>query len=109
MKRFTLLASMTTLLVFCTPAISNDKNEKKPVKNKTQEKVETTGQVVIEINGVPQVIKLDNSPAALKKQLQNLADGMNNKVSNPKSFLSDQVSVFLRMFGRTFVCPCISN
>lgn len=92
MKRFTLLASITTLLVFCTPAISNDKNENKQVKNKTQEKVETTGQVVIEINGVPQVIKLDNSPAELKKQLQNLADGMNNKVSNPNDTSKKQTS-----------------
>ncbi|MCH1438860.1 MAG: hypothetical protein L7W43_04360 [Rubripirellula sp.] len=71
MTRLNFLASAVALL-FCTPAISNDQA---PAKKET----DTTGQVVIEINGVPQVITLDSSPAVLKKQLKNIAEGMNKK------------------------------
>ena len=62
-------------LLFCTPAISNEKDAKAPAKEKTA----TTGQVVIEINGVPQIIALDSAPAVLKKQLKNITESMNKK------------------------------
>ena len=86
MKSFNILASITVLLLLCTPAISNDKDEKAQVKEKAQAKAETSGQVVIEINGVPQVIKLDSSPAVLKKQLKIIADDISkngDSANNP--------------------------
>jgi hypothetical protein len=74
MTRLTFFASVAALL-FCTPAISNEKDTKAPAKEKTA----TTGQVVIEINGVPQIIALDSAPAVLKKQLKNITESMNKK------------------------------
>lgn len=74
MTRLTFFASATALLL-CTPAGSNAQDAKTPAKTKTA----TTGQVVIEINGVPQIIELDSSPAVLKKQLKNINENMNKK------------------------------
>ncbi|MGB0762231.1 MAG: hypothetical protein ACPGPS_21965, partial [Rubripirellula sp.] len=85
MKSFNILASITVLLLLCTPAISNDKDEKAQVKEKAQAKAETSGQVVIEINGVPQVIKLDSSPAVLKKQLKIIADDISKNGDSAKN------------------------
>ncbi|MGI9444467.1 MAG: hypothetical protein ACR2N1_18485 [Rubripirellula sp.] len=87
MKKSTFFASVTAFLL-CTPAISDDKDAKAPATTQTT----TTGQVVIEINGVPQIIQLDSSPAILKKQLKNIAEDMNKKGANTNAASKKQTS-----------------
>lgn len=87
MTRLTFFASATALLL-CTPSISNAQDAKTPAKTKTA----TTGQVVIEINGVPQIIEFDGSPAVLKKQLRNINDNMTKEGSKNSSTSKKQTS-----------------
>ena len=87
MTRLTLFAYVTACLL-CTPAVSDDKEATAPATTQTT----TTGQVVIEINGVPQIIQLDSSPAILKKQLKNIAEDMNKKAANTKGASKKQTS-----------------
>lgn len=87
MTRLTFFASATALLL-CTPAVSNAQDAKTPAKTKTT----TTGQVVIEINGVPQIIELDSSPAVLKKQLQSINENMTKKGAKLSGTSKNQTS-----------------
>ena len=87
MTRLSLFTYVTAFLL-CTPASSDEKEAKAPEKIQTA----TTGQVVIEINGVPQIIQLDSSPAILKKQLKNIADDMNKKGASTKGASKKQTS-----------------
>ena len=75
MNRLNIFASVTVWLLLWTPAFSDDNDP----QNSAKPKAVTTGQVIIEINGVPQVIELGSSPAVLKKQLLNISDGLNKK------------------------------
>jgi len=75
MNRLNIFAPVAVLLLLWTPAFSDDNAP----QNSAKSKAVTTGQVIIEINGVPQVIELGSSPAVLKKQLQNISDGLNKK------------------------------
>ncbi|MAI73362.1 MAG: hypothetical protein CMM01_21020 [Rhodopirellula sp.] len=87
MTRLAFFAFVTALLL-CKPAISDDRDAKAPAKTKTT----TTGQVVIEINGVPQVIQLDSSPGILKKQLKNITEELNKKRANTNGAAKKQTS-----------------
>ncbi len=74
MTRLTFFAFATALLIFPT-AISHAQD----TNNSATTKTTTTGQVVIEINGVPQIIELDSSPTVLKKQLKNISENLVKK------------------------------
>lgn len=75
MNRLNIFASVTVWLLLWTPAFSNDND----TQSSAQAKSETTGHVIIEINGVPQVIELGSSPAVLEKQLKGVVEGLNKK------------------------------
>ena len=87
MKKPAFSAVVAALLLY-TPAFSKDKD----ANGSGKEKTETTGQVIIEINGVPQIIELNSSPAVIEKQLKNISEVMSTKKGKADSTSKKQTS-----------------